>query len=295
MTGELALSEAFLSAAPSGCTPGLRALPGLEETLGALVAQARQAHPTLAFEPADFLRHLAAHLPTRGNVGAALDCVRADELLLAFACARNEPLALALLERQVFSQVEVWLPGEDSAVVAEVRQRLRQRLLLAGNKRPPRIATFSGRGTLARWARAIATRLLIDLKQESPAHVSLEEASPEAEALMGRDPELSFIRSRYQEDFRQAFQEALGTLTPRERSLLRLHHVDNLSVDSVGIMYQMSRSTAARWIVQAREHLIERTREALAARLKLEPPELESLLGLLRSHLEVSLHRLLQS
>ncbi|ADO75168.1 DNA-binding regulatory protein [Stigmatella aurantiaca DW4/3-1] len=228
-------------------------------------------------------------------MGAALGCVRADDLLLAFACTQNEPLALATLERQVFSQVETWLPGEDTAVVAEVRQRLRQRLPLTGNKLPPKIATFSGRGTLARWARASATRLLIDLKQESPAHIPLEEVSPEADALMGRDPALSFIRSRYQADFHQAFQEALGTLTPRERSLLRLHHVDNLSVDSVGTMYQMSRSTAARWIVQAREHLIERTREALAARLKLEPPELESLLGLLRSHLEVSLHRLLQS
>ncbi|MCK8500193.1 MULTISPECIES: sigma-70 family RNA polymerase sigma factor [Myxococcus] len=295
MSDELALSEALLRAAPPSCIEALRALPELEATLLTLVGSAREAHPTLTIAPEDFVRHLATRLPTEGNVGEALGHVRADELLLAHACARGDARALARLEERLFSQVDTWFPREDATLVAEVRQHLRQRLLVPEATQPPRIASYSGRGPLARWARAIATRLLIDLKQRDPVQLPLEEASAETEALVAQDPELSLILARHRDDFRHALEEALGTLTPHERTLLRLHHVDNLSVGSVAIMYRTSRSTASRWILQARTRLVEGTRQSLAARLALAPPELESLLGVFRSHLEVSLHRLLQS
>ncbi|HYI00355.1 sigma-70 family RNA polymerase sigma factor, partial [Hyalangium sp.] len=182
---------------------------------------------------------------------------------------------------------------EDATRVGELRQGLRQRLLLAEGSALPKIATFTGRGALAQWTRAVATRLAMDLRREASGNIPLEEAPEEAEAVVGHDPEFSFIRARYLDDFRQAFREALAALTPKERNLLRLHYVDNLSVDSVGTMYQTSRSTAARWIAQSREQLLERTRALLAQRLKLSPHELDSMLGLLRSHLDVSLNRLL--
>ncbi|MFP2956765.1 sigma-70 family RNA polymerase sigma factor [Myxococcus sp. 1LA] len=238
--------------------------------------------------------YIAARLPSKGDLGTALDCVRAEELLLAYACVQGDPHALAYLDRQVFSQVQTWFPGQDSAVVAEIGQRLRQRLLMAAPPAVPKLATFTGRGTLTRWARAIAIRLLADIQQERSNPVPLRDITPENDALVGCDPELDFIRGRYAEPFRLAFQEALGALTPRERNLLRLHHLDNLSVDSVGTMYQTSRSTAARWIAKARQHLLERTRDALSARLALEPRELDSLMAMLPSHLDISIHRLLQ-
>ncbi len=294
MSGETAVSEAFLSGAPPKLVPALRALPGLEGTLRSLIEQAGQAYPALRFAPEAFLRHLAARLPASGDVGALLASLRPGELLLAFACGQGDPAAFATLDAEVLSRVSEWFPREDATVLAEVRQRLRQRLLLAEGRSPPKITTFSGRGTLAQWARVIASRLAIDLHREGSENLPLEEVPPEAEVFVGGDPELSFIRARYQEEFRQAFQEALGALTPKERNLLRLHHVDNLSVDSVGTMYQTSRSTAARWIAQARERLLECTRAALSKRLASNPSEVDSLLGLLRSHLDVSLHRLLK-
>jgi RNA polymerase sigma-70 factor (ECF subfamily) len=290
----MALSEVFLSGAPPKLVPALRALPGLEDTLRSLLEEARAAHPSLRFEPEAFLRHLAARLPPGGDAGALLASIRAGDLLLAFACGHGDPVALTTLEAELLTRVREWFPRKDPAVIAEVRQRLRQRLLLAEGQSPPKITTFSGRGTLAQWARVIASRLAIDLHREGSENLPLEDVPPEAEVFVGGDPELSFIRARYQEEFRQAFQEALGALTPKERNLLRLHHVDNLSVDSVGTMYQTSRSTAARWIAQARERLLECTRAALSRRLESNPSEVDSLLGLLRSHLDVSLHRLLK-
>ncbi len=294
MSGETGLTEAFLSGAPPKLVPALRALPQLEQRLSSLLEQARQAHPSLRFEAGAFLRHLSARLPPTGDAESSLSAIRADELLLAFACAQGDSAALAALDTHVLSRVREWIPKEDSAFVSEVQQRLRQRLLMPEGSSPPKISTFTGRGTLAQWARAVATRLAIDIKREATGNVPLDEAPADADALVGRDPEFSFIRSRYQEEFRHAFREALAALSPKERNLLRLHHVDNLSVDSVGTMYQTSRSTAARWIAQARERLLETTRTALAGRLKLDAGELDSLLGLVRSHLDVSLHQLLK-
>ncbi|HLL05671.1 MAG TPA: sigma-70 family RNA polymerase sigma factor [Myxococcaceae bacterium] len=294
MSGDTGLTEAFLSGAPPKLAPALRVLPQLEQRLGALLDQARQAHPSLRFEPTAFMRHLAARLPATGDAESSLSTIRVDELLLAFACAQGDAAALAALDTHVLSRVREWIPKEDASFVSEVQQRLRQRLLMPDGGNPPKISTFTGRGTLSQWARAVATRLAIDIKREATGNVPLDEAPADADALVGRDPEFSFIRSRYQEEFRHAFREALAALSPKERNLLRLHHVDNLSVDSVGTMYQTSRSTAARWIAQARERLLETTRSALADRLKLDAGELDSLLGLVRSHLDVSLHQLLK-
>ncbi len=293
MSGETALSEAFLSEASPRLAQGLRALPHLEQTLRELLERARRAHPTLRFSPDDFLRHLAARLPVTGEPGALLSSIRVEELLLTFACAQGDAAAIAVLDTQVLSLVREWFPREDAAQVAELQQRLRHRLLIGEGNSPPKIATFTGRGALAQWTRAVATRLAVDLRREAAGGIPLEEAPEEPEALVRNDPEFSFIRARYMEDFRQSFREALGALTPKERNLLRLHYVDNLSVESVGTMYQTSRSTAARWIAQSRQQLLERTRAILAQRLKLAPQELESLMGVLRSHLDVSLHRLL--
>jgi RNA polymerase sigma-70 factor (ECF subfamily) len=86
---------------------------------------------------------------------------------------------------------------------------------------------------------------------------------------------------------------ALGRLESRERNLLRLHHVHGLSMDAVGATYQAPRSTVARWIVRARERLLTLTREELTARLGLTPGELDSMLRLVCSQLDVSLRQLM--
>ena len=79
----------------------------------------------------------------------------------------------------------------------------------------------------------------------------------------------------------------------RERTLLRLHTVEGLSLERMGVMYRKDKATLSRWLAAAREKLAEETRARLAERLALAPPELASLLRAIRSQLEVSLLRLL--
>jgi RNA polymerase sigma-70 factor (ECF subfamily) len=56
-------------------------------------------------------------------------------------------------------------------------------------------------------------------------------------------------------------------------------------------MYGVNRATAARWLVAARQSLLERARAAMRASLGSSEEELESLALLLQSQLHVSLAR----
>ncbi|SEK72081.1 RNA polymerase sigma-70 factor, ECF subfamily [Stigmatella aurantiaca] len=286
-------TESFLSRAPRALAPALRAHAGLEEALAGLVREAREAWPQVPMDAEAFLAHVAGRLPSTGEAGEVLASLRAGELFLAFACARGDARALEALDAHVLSQVGTWLPREAPSAVDELRQVLRQRLLVPVDGAPPKLASYSGRGPLGQWVRAVVLRLHIDQQRAAPREQPVGEAPVELAERLSADPELAFIRERHQADFRVAFRAALGRLDARERNLLRLHHVHGLSMDSVGATYQAPRSTVARWIAQARERLLALTREELTARLGLTPDELDSMLRLVSSQLDVSLRQLM--
>ncbi len=286
-------TESFLSRAPHALVPALRALPGLEEALAGLVREAREAWPEVGMDAGAFLAHVAERLPSTGEAHEVLESLRAEDFFLAFACVRGEARALEALDAQVLSQVGTWLPREQPAVVDELRQLLRQRLLVPLDGAPPKLASYSGRGPLGQWVRAVALRLHIDRQRAAPRELPMEDAPVALAERLGVDPELAIMRERHQEDFRVAFRAALGRLEARERNLLRLHHVHGLSMDAVSATYQAPRSTVARWIARARERLLALTREELTARLRLSPDELDSLLRLVGSQLDVSLRQLM--
>lgn len=66
-----------------------------------------------------------------------------------------------------------------------------------------------------------------------------------------------------------------------------------MNIDRIGAVFNVHRATVARWIAAAREGLLERTMARLGERLRLEPADFESLLRVVRSSLDVSLHALL--
>ena len=286
-------TEFFLARAPRTFAPALRSHPGLDALLTALVRTAREAWPGAGLEPEAFLAHVAERLPPTGEASEVLASLRAEELALALACARGDARAMDAFEARVLSQVVAWLPHEAPSYVDELRQLLRQRLLIAAGGAPPKLASYSGRAPLAQWVRAVALRLHIDQQRAAPREQLVGEAVTGLAERLGADPELAFIRERHQEDFRVAFRAALGRLEPRERNLLRLHHVHGLSMDSVAATCQAPRSSVARWIARARERLLTLTREELTARLGLTTGELDSLLRLVRSQLDVSLRQLM--
>jgi RNA polymerase sigma-70 factor (ECF subfamily) len=142
--------------------------------------------------------------------------------------------------------------------------------------------------------RIIGARIAGELAQQQGRQVLFDER-PEvlARMLSSNDPERELLREDSRQALAEALRKALAELPERERALLRLHHLHGLTMDRLAAMYGESRSSVARHVAQARERLLELTRQELSSRLKLAGVEVESLLGLVQSRLDFSLRQLM--
>jgi RNA polymerase sigma-70 factor (ECF subfamily) len=156
------------------------------------------------------------------------------------------------------------------------------------------IAGYSGRGDLRAYLRAVAVRqALRRLEREGgPPGAEKDEVLAMVPAA-GDSPELGLLVERCRDEVRAAFGLALTALSPRERTILRQHYADALTIDQLGRLHGVHRATCARWIEAARAGLLRRVRRHLRDALRLDDRELDSLIGLVRSRLDLSLSRLL--
>jgi RNA polymerase sigma-70 factor (ECF subfamily) len=216
--------------------------------------------------------------------------VHAEDLYLAFACARGDPKAHAELDALYLERVERELRRKPmlAPFAQDAIQRLRQKLLVGGEGGGPKLLDYAGAGPLLALVRAAALRQAINLRR---ARLSSGKQVPvdESTSLLSPDPELAFLKAHYREPFQAAFREALAALSDEMVNVLRLHLVDGLNIDRIGALYGAHRATAARWIAATRRELLEGTRARLAARLRLGAGEVDSLLRLLCSQLDLSL------
>ncbi len=293
-TGDTGPLTALLRAqVPPERSAGLEGVEELETLLRTLLEKGREAWPAVTLTAETFVRHLARHLPAEG-VTEVLRQLHGADLYLACACAVGERHALLAFEQQILQKVPARLGQVPAATVDEVLQVMRQRLLLGRGDTPPRIADYSGRGPLLAWVRIIGVRIVGELASQAGRQELFDEP-PEtlARMLAPDDPEKDLLKEDSRQALASALRTALSVMPERERALLRLHHIHGLTMDRLATMYGEPRSSIARRVMQARERLLKLTRGELASRLKLEGSELESLLGLVRSRLDFSLHRLM--
>jgi RNA polymerase sigma-70 factor (ECF subfamily) len=247
--------------------------------------QGRAAWPEVTVETDRFAAHVA-RLPEAEELHA--------DLYLACACADGDPTALRVVDRQILGEVGLFVRRIDASpeLAEEVRQALRERLLVARPGETPRIADYSGRGPLGAWVRVAAVRLAIDLRRKRGEAPLPDPAAAPADEL---DPEAALLRARHHEDYQAALREALATLSAKERNLLRMHFVDGLTVERIGVVYQVNKGTVSRWIQAVRQKLLDETYRGLGERLRLSPSELASLTAMVQSQLHVSLSGILKS
>ena len=155
---------------------------------------------------------------------------------------------------------------------------------------PPKITDYAGRAPLASWLKTAAVRAALNLRRAKgdQAHESLSAA-----LVAGSGPDVALVRAKYRGELEAALQAALEALPERERTLLTLSVRDGMSIDALAEKFNVGRSSAARWLVAARELLTRETRRMLMERLGLTPSELDSVAVEVRSEVHVSIVRLL--
>jgi len=267
--------------------------------LDEIVRSARLAWPTVELCPEEFVTHLVRHLPEDVPLATALAQLHTDDLYLARACELGDKHAVLAFEQHCMTGLETALfrYRAFTDLAAEVKQRVRE-YLLVGNASPPGIESFSGRGDLRSWVRIIAVReainLVRQLQRRSRRETAIDDDSLLHEYVTPGDAELEHIKARYVEEFKQAFSAALRGLPARDQTWLRQHVIDGLSIDQLGALYRVHRATAARNLQRARRAVLMATRERMASRLQVGSSELDSILRLIRSRLQVTLRWLIR-
>ncbi|RKG93184.1 transcriptional regulator [Corallococcus terminator] len=271
----------------------LREAPGARQAVERALSQAATLHDA-APAPDDFARHLGARLSGAEDPMLALERLHVRDLALALSCAQGLPAARALLEREVFLKLRAPLSRihPSPVFVDEVLQVLRTNLLMPRAEAPSRLLGYSGLGPLLHWVSISAVRLALRMRkaQGDASHVEAEvlAAHPAPGGL-----ELGFVREEARGHVRAAFILAVASLDDEDRELLRLHFVERLSLERMGALFGLHKSTLSRRLSAVQTRLEKRTRRALAERLSLPEPEVDSLMRAIHGRLDLSLSGLL--
>jgi RNA polymerase sigma-70 factor (ECF subfamily) len=214
---------------------------------------------------------------------------------LAIACCDGDPAAIERLDQLIgreLRQVAIKLRASDDQTT-ELHAELRRILLVDDGERAAALREFAGRGDLRSYVRIMATRALIRTINRGRREVAVNDSELFDRVLPQADPELSILRAQYRETVDTALRAALASLDARSRALLRYQLIDGWSIDQVGRLYGVHRATAARWLAEAREILGSAIRGELAARLQIETTDVDSIVRLVQSRVDMSLDRLL--
>jgi RNA polymerase sigma-70 factor, ECF subfamily len=281
------LAECFLRAVPDVSSSPHE----LDSALRAAVLRGRAAWPDLGVADTDFVEAIAEGVRGAADVVVAIGELELEDLYLARACATGESAALAAFAQACETTITATVRqmGLAADAVDEVVHEIRTKLFVGD---PPKITRYGGRASLRSWVRTVATRAAVDrmrTRDESSSDSRVLDHLPDA----ADGPELAHLRALYAGELKQAFEEAIASLEVRERNVLRHHFIDRLNVEEIGALYGVHKSTAYRWLEAARTLLAKRTRAGFNRRVQVPPSELDSIVRLVQSHVDLSLSRLL--
>jgi len=95
------------------------------------------------------------------------------------------------------------------------------------------------------------------------------------------------MKVRYRETFNRALAIALRQLEKHERLILRMNLVERVSTTKIAALYKVSQPTVSRWIQRAARNIFATVKDLVCDELDIDTRELESLLLLVRSQIEV--------
>jgi RNA polymerase sigma-70 factor (ECF subfamily) len=260
------------------------------ERIEAALARAALTNPGVTLALDAFAAYLAERLPVDADPSVSIAQMHVEELYLACACATGDAIAIARFEADYFHHVPVAMARYRMlpANADEIRQRLRERLLVATSGKKPRITEFSGRGELGSWIRAVALRLVIDVLRTNSRELPSDEETFAALVAPDEDIELGHVKRECADAFRSALREALRGIDTERRMELKLYYLEGTTLEDLGALYRVAPSTIARRLGRSRETLLARTRELLQAAMRIDESELESVLALVESRMDRS-------
>ena len=232
------------------------------------------------------------------------------DLYLALACARGNESAWWEFDRRYRSFVErlarhlLTTRADADEVIDHIYAELFGTKVVDG-VRQSKFRTYTGRGTLQGWLRAVVSHAVIDFFRRRQDEVSLDKFEETGEEPGLRQSRASYahraeesmlagvVRERYRTATVAALDHALATLDDHEKLLLMYYHVDGLKLREIAKLVQepmspirrwfqrrarsgrVHESTVMRWLEKAYQKVSERFGEELANKHQLSAEEIE--------------------
>lgn len=268
----------------------------LRQALHTVVERACAA-VSFELDPGELARHVALCVAEADDVGTALEACHAEDLALAFACARGEAAAVAEFRRR-FEPDAARVVAKYPALApdrADIVQDIFARLLVAREDAPPRIGDYRGSGPLQGWVRVAGLRPVMDRVRRlgrMPVDTPEPPSQPDATKSL-RGIEDRYVQHAFGDAIRSSVEQAFADLSARERNLLRHSIVQGLTIDQIAPIYGVHRATAARWLDRARKSLADAARKRIVDAHGIAASEVHSVMRCVRSQVDLSVDRLL--
>jgi RNA polymerase sigma-70 factor len=202
-----------------------------------------------------------------------------EDLYLAIACSRNDRVAweyfaddYAPLLRNFAAQA-----CRNSDESEDLAQEITTRLL----KDKTRMAGYNGRGSMAGWLRVAVSHAAIDRFRRTNRLTSLEELQERGPKTVLRNPEKKqgeeTLDSRWGPAFTGIAAECLRRLPARDRLMLCLYYLQNVSLKDLGRQLGIHEATASRWLERIRRDIRKQVEREIREKHGLRSAEMESL------------------
>jgi len=262
----------------------------LDESIAAdLHREARARWPEVYVTPERFREVLATALAA--SAARSVKTLHASDLYLVAACLDGDARAVEVLRRDVVEATREAVKraarvktSADDAVQATLAK------LLVGPPEP-KLRQYTGKGPLVAWTRVIAVREALQLDRRTKREVVTD--ADLAGMTSAASVELGLVRELHGPAFGAALQQAIARLSPEQRTLLRFHVKDGLTIDQLAPMLGIHRATAARRLERARADVLAHTQDVLREQHGLSDSEVRSLCIALAGEVDISVGRAL--
>jgi RNA polymerase sigma-70 factor (ECF subfamily) len=212
-----------------------------------------------------------------------------SDLFLAAACAHNVSGALQTFRNRLFPVVAQAAKSYDASgpFAEEVYQHVSELMFVGGPDGQPKILNYQGEGPLASFIGTAARRVALRMATSS-ARFTGEEALVHQLSQM-HTQETSILKQQHRDLFNRALVMAVRQLSGRERLVLRLNLSERVSTTKIAAMYRVSQPTVSRWIQRAARTIFAKVKDLVCDELDIDTRELESLLLLVRSQIEITI------
>jgi RNA polymerase sigma-70 factor (ECF subfamily) len=258
-----------------------------EQSVEAAFERGRRAWPSVTIKRAIFDGQVRA-LDVRD---AGLE-VWATDFYLACAAGERDREAIRIIDELFIARLarRIRKLGANVQDASDVLQIVRERLFTGVG---PRIRAYNGNGPLAQWIKVVAIRTAVDRHRAESSASSVASDAPTGSASTSPGIEEALFKARYRAEFTSALRQEIRRLSQRDRTVLRLHLVEGISLEAIASARGVHRVTVARWVWNAGEILLEGLRRHFSERFGMVPSECDSLARLVGSQLSLGLGSLL--